>query len=155
MTLSAGLALGYSHDPVYRLAEEAGKMEKQAKEKTRNAISLFDGRVFGWPETDQILSLVKQVMGLCELGEGSLELPPKSLTKSVLYRVYSLTKLHSSTSKWFIPKLAYTFGRSSPKDEPFAQIWGQLKNLVFSYKFNWGAFEEALLWVLMMMRKGD
>ena len=52
ITLSAGVALGNVHDPVYRLAEEAGHAEGSAKSNGRKSITLFDTHTVRWEDAD-------------------------------------------------------------------------------------------------------
>jgi CRISPR-associated protein Csm1 len=146
--------LGDVHDPVHRLAEEAGHAEGSAKSNGRKSITLFDTHTVRWEDADRILSLTKEVGGLFRIGDDHLYLPDGSISTAVLYRLLMLAREHKKEEGWILPKLAYMFGRTAPRDKEVAGAWATLKNYAFSNNVNWHHLEVAVLWNLMLMRKG-
>jgi len=53
-----------------------------------------------------------------------------------------------------LPVLAWIFGRHRLRRPDLAGAWQRLKNYMFSTNLDWQCLETALLWTLMMMRKG-
>jgi len=153
ITLSAGVALGDVHDPVYRLAEAAGYAERLAKENARQSVTLFDTHTFRWEEAAAVIRILQELTGLCRTEKDHLQLPDGSISRGVLYRLLAITREHKKEKAWILPKLAYVFGRFQP-NEDFAESWVRLKNYIFSNRVNWHHLEVAILWNLMMMRKG-
>jgi CRISPR-associated protein Csm1 len=153
ITVSAGIALGDSNDPVYRLAEEAGHAEQLAKNNGRCSITLFNNQTMRWDASKDVLDLVQLLSGFGQLLQERLSLPPGSLPMSVLYHLLTLVREHREQNVWIMPKLAYLFGRFTPKAE-YGARWQKLNAYVFSNSANWQHLEVALLWNLMMIRKG-
>ncbi|MEW6380267.1 MAG: type III-A CRISPR-associated protein Cas10/Csm1 [bacterium] len=164
ITLSAGIALGDNHVPVYRLAEAAGSAEELAKGNRRKSITLFGKHTFQWDDAEAMIKdeetttgIVKTILGLCLPKDDRLSLPVGSVTRGVLYKLLAITREHKQEKVWILPKLAYVFGRFRPSQE-FNIPWKSLQDYVFlnsaNWQLHWHCLEIALLWNLMMMRKG-
>ncbi len=161
ISISGGLVLGSAHDPVYRLADDAGHAEESAKNNGRRSITLFDTHTFTWEESEAVKALTRNMLDFSVTKDDHLSLPEGSISRGALYRILALTREHKrkggDEKVWVLPKLAYMFGRSRPK-EKFAGPWGRLRDYVFSNNVNlehhWHYLEAAILWNLMMMRKG-
>lgn len=179
ITLSAGIALGYPHEPVYRLAEAAGEAEEQAKRhkdregRDRNAVTLFATRTVKWNEAEAVATLLQEgYRPLCEITGQQLTLSPWSLSRGFLYRVLSLTRdyvgLNPDKTKkgvLVLPKIAYLIGRGGldgkfEKRNLQQEAWMKLKNCLATWPIpgaetNFRHLEIATMWVLMLMRRGD
>jgi CRISPR-associated protein Csm1 len=160
ITLSAGMTLGGTHDPVYRLAEKAGDAESAAKGGDKRSLTVFDRHTFTWTDARSILDLVQILEGFGVLRESRIHLSEESLSRGFFYRLLQLVREHnramrqSGKSKiWLLPKLAYAFGRCQPRATQL-DAFQALKNYVFSSEVDWLRLEVALLWFLMMMRQG-
>ncbi|MGA1823093.1 MAG: type III-A CRISPR-associated protein Cas10/Csm1 [bacterium] len=155
ITISGGIAMGYAHDPVYRLAKAAGDAENAAKEKGRDSITLFDIHTFKWNTAGSFINdLLTQVMiPLSTIGKNRLTLPDGSISRAFLYRLLDLSRMHKKEKAWIYPKLAYIFGRLRPR-EVFCEPWCTLKNYIFSNKADFHHLEVTVLWTLLMMREG-
>jgi len=74
----------------------------------------------------------------------------------------SLVRSLQREQAWILPKLAYAAGRNGPKTDWLAQnrgaaeAWIQLKQRLFKLPENGHLkkLENAIVWTLMMMRKG-
>ncbi len=155
MTISAGLALGGSHDPVYHLADEAGEAEKQAKNAGKQSITLFNKYTFPWDEAARARDLLEKISGLFGVQNSRLRQLPGSIASGTMYRLLSIAREHKTEGKWILPKLAYLFGRVKPTHKDSSEIWAGLKNYVFSKDVKWRQLEVAILWCLMLMRRGE
>jgi CRISPR-associated protein Csm1 len=161
MTVSGGITLGGVHDPVYRLADWSGSAESRAKngDKGRCRITLFDHYTVTWKEMAEVRRLLSLLVRLCEPQGRQLVLPSGSVSRSFLYRLLTLAREHRKSAKgqWILPKIAYLFGRFVP-DKNFQTDWQIIKNEVFSLDKSgdgkWTQLEIALVWLLMLTRKG-
>ncbi|RMH04022.1 MAG: type III-A CRISPR-associated protein Cas10/Csm1 [Nitrospirae bacterium] len=166
ITLSAGMALGHTHEPVYRLADAAGTAEASAKDAGRNAITLFGSRTVRWEEARQILTFIQQgYRPLLIETDHHLSLPSWSFSQSFLYRVLRLAREYQEHGLVVLPRLAYLIGRCGPRNIPerhrkTAQAaWLEVKNRLMRMptQAEQAAFQHleiATMWVLMLMRKG-
>ncbi len=154
ITISAGIALGGEHEPVYRLANEAGYAEDTAKGNNRRSITLFSAHTLRWEEADAALRLTKELMNFSEIESGQLRLSQGSISAAVLYKLLAITRKQKKDKAWIMPKLAYLFGRSFPNGDKYKNAWSRLKDYVFSTNADWRQLEVAILWNLMMMRRG-
>jgi CRISPR-associated protein Csm1 len=162
ITLSGGFTVESPEYPIHRFAEDAGEAESQAKSKGRNALCLIKGP-FQWGEADEIRKIVQEEIGpLLGIGESSLVIPEGSFSKGFLYRLLALVRAMGKEEAWIAPKIAYLAGRNGPdrrwleENRSGAEGWMRLKNRLFRLpeRRDFEILEEALLWVLMMMRKG-
>ncbi|MEJ5299527.1 MAG: type III-A CRISPR-associated protein Cas10/Csm1 [Thermodesulforhabdaceae bacterium] len=170
ITLSGGFVFGYSHDPVYRLAELAGRAEGEAKsgrkngqEDTRKSIAITENHVFPWKSPkggdvealQQIISYLSPFMKPGSSGR-SMSLVEGGLSMGFLYRLLDLMRRWRNLNKWIHPKLAYLFGRTRVSED----LKGHLKNLqdyVFSTKIGNGEHVEVglMLCIMMIRRRSD
>jgi len=153
ITLSGGIALGDVHEPVYRLADRAGQAEKQAKQAGRRSITLSPNHTMRWEEAFDARNLLGLLVAFAKATENHLKLPDNSVSRGFLYRFLQIVREHKHLQSWIMPKLAYVFGRLQP-GRGFEEPWGRLKQYVFSSTVNWSHLEVALIWLLMLMRKG-
>ncbi|MEJ5366421.1 MAG: type III-A CRISPR-associated protein Cas10/Csm1 [Desulfosoma sp.] len=168
ITVSAGMALGGPHEPVYRLADEAGKAEDMAKAPRRDgmktvpgrkALTLFGRHVFPWkeprrPDVTKVLEALGHLQPFLQVDGGSLKTRPNGLSKGFYYRLLQLVRRQRRDGVWVLPKLAYLFGRTRV-DGALEKDWIALKHYIFSSKADgWRHVEAALLILLMMMREG-
>lgn len=155
ITVSGGMVLGDSHDPVYHLAQQAHAAEKAAKDGTKQSITIFScEHVFKWSLITLFQERIQSLAGFFTLGRNHLELPEGSLTRSMLYRMLLLFRDHRKRKDagWHLPHLAYSLGRFRP-GKGFEKSWSSLKDYVFSTNVDWHNLEMAVLIILMMMRK--
>jgi CRISPR-associated protein Csm1 len=161
ITVSGGFALGDVHQPVYRFAEESGEDLDAAKAGGRNAIR-FLGGTFRWVEAVDIIRLVRgEILPLLSLGDSSLVVPAGSFAKGFLFRLLVLIRSHTREKVWILPKAAYLAGRNGPnlswleKNGKAREAWMALRNRLFSLEDKGHRkLETALVWTLMMLRKG-
>ena len=162
ITLSGGYSLGDSHYPVYRFATDSGEAEKRAKGSGRDALFFFDYPC-KWKDAREIREIVeKEILPLMGTGDLSLKLPQDSFSSGFLYRLLALVRSFQREQAWILPKLAYAAGRNGPKTDWLAQnrgaaeAWIQLKQRLFKLPENGHLkkLENAIVWTLMMMRKG-
>ncbi|MEJ5347614.1 MAG: type III-A CRISPR-associated protein Cas10/Csm1 [Desulfosoma sp.] len=169
LTVSAGLALGGPHEPVYRLADAAGEAEDRAKADReengkrfpgRKAFCVFGNHTFPWHEsTVPGVGSVLEILGCFEpflsVGPTSLKIRAEGLSKSFYYKLLQLVRLQRRDGVWMLPKLAYLFGRTRVHAS-LEENWLDLRKYMFSEKARgWRHVEMALVILLMMMREGD
>lgn len=170
ITLSAGLVFAEPHHPVYRFAEDAGEAEKKAKNSGRNSVTIL-GHTFMWDQGMEMLRIVEdELIPLTEQKDAALEAPRGSVSRGFLYRVLGLVRVYvkGQTTKnqagqsWLLPKAAYLVGRSGPSREFLSQrshvqkAWAAFRDRLLQQPRNWHLkqIEGAVVWALMMMRKG-
>ncbi|MEW6665745.1 MAG: type III-A CRISPR-associated protein Cas10/Csm1 [Thermodesulfobacteriota bacterium] len=155
ITLSAGVAIGGIHEPVYRLAELSGRAEKKAKDSGKNAVTFFDAHTFSWKAAEPIIQRLRDLNAMTVKRGGRLELPEGSISRGGLYNLLNLSREHRRIGAWILPKLAWFFGRFRPA-ERFSGPWNGIKNFIFSNEVDWHCLEVAVLWNIMTIRKeGD
>lgn len=178
ITISAGVALGGTHEPVYRLAEAAGEAEAKAKaedpalnKSERDSITLFGNRPMKWEEALKVRDLVQAGYGplLEKAAERHLVIPPWSFSRGFLYRVLTLSRdslglgpTKEKTGVLVLPKLAYLIGRGGPNEwvmSPEAQeAWLKVKDCLVVWpaeagELSYRQLEIATMWTLMLLRK--
>ncbi|SHF34082.1 CRISPR-associated protein Csm1 [Desulfacinum infernum DSM 9756] len=168
ITISAGMAVGSPHEPVYRLADAAGEAERLAKRERREGAKTIAGRqsftllgrhVFPWkdskkPDVAKVLEALKHLEPFVDVDGRSLKTRPHGLSKGFYYKLLQLVRRQRQDGVWLLPKLAYLFGRTKV-DGSLEEHWGALKHYIFSSKADgWRHVEAALLILLMMMREG-
>ncbi|ROQ92049.1 type III-A CRISPR-associated protein Cas10/Csm1 [Desulfosoma caldarium] len=169
ITVSAGMAVGSAHEPVYRLADAAGFAEEQAKSPRREggqevsgrrAFTLLGSHTFPWkddksPDVTNVLKALQVLQPFVEIDSDHLRPRAHGLSKGFFYRLLQLVRLQRRQGVWALPKLAYLFGRTRVA-ESLEKEWMALKNYMFSSKADgWRHVEAALLILLMMMRKEE
>lgn len=161
ITVSAGLINAPAHFPIYRLAHLAGEAETQAKKaesEEKNRLGLGEGKVFTWEKlrTDAFHSL-NLVRGLLQVADREKRLSPipDGISHGFIFRLLQLCRDQRRLQAYKLPPLAWLFGRHQPRNKDLAQPWLDLKNYIFSTELDWQGLETALLWILMMMRKGE
>ncbi len=155
ITVSGGMILGDSHDPIYHLAQQAHTAEKAAKGGTKQSITIFScEHVFKWNLVDLFQERIRSLADLFTLGQNRIDLPEGSLSRGMLYRMLLLFRDHrkKKDAVWHLPHLVYLFGRFRPS-KGFEKSWSSLKNFVFSTSVDWHTLEMVVLMILMMMRK--
>lgn len=161
ITLSGGFALGDVHLPVYRFADDSGKAVARAKANGRDAID-FLGGTFRWSESEEVIRLMRrEILPLLTMGASCLEVPTGSFAKGFLYRLLALIRSHAKEKEWVLPKAAYLAGRNGPalnwleKNGGAREAWMALRDRLFSLRDEGHRkLETALVWTLMMLRKG-
>ncbi len=168
ITVSAGMAVGGAHEPVYRLAEAAGDAEALAKGERREgtktvpgrqALTLLGNHAFPWkdpkrPDVAKVLEALEHLRPFTAVNDRSLKTRPHGLSKGFYYRLLELVRRQRRDGVWVLPKLAHLFGRTRVDGEMEGD-WIKLKNYIFSSKADgWRHVEAALLILLMMMREG-
>jgi len=159
ITVSAGMAVGSAHEPVYRLAEAAGDAEDRAKGAGRRAFTLLGRHTFPWkdpkrPDVAKVREALKHLEPFTEVVRTSLKTRPSGLSKGFYYKLLHLVRRQRRDGVWVLPKLAYLFGRTRV-DGALEKDWIALKHYIFSSKADgWRHVEAALLILLMMMREG-
>lgn len=161
ITLSGGFALGDVHLPVYRFADDSGKAVARAKSNGRDAID-FLGGTFRWSESEEVIRLIRwEILPLLTMGNSCLEVPSGSFAKGFLYRLLALIRSYGKEKEWVLPKAAYLAGRNGPainwleKNGGAREAWMALRDRLFSLRDEGHRkLETALVWTLMMLRKG-
>jgi CRISPR-associated protein Csm1 len=171
ITLSGGVALGPSHHPVYRFAEDAGRAEHKAKVAGRNAMTLL-GHTFAWQRAEEVRKMVKEeILPLLEPGKVSFDVPKNSVSRGFFHRVLALVRpllktetiRSPSEAHWILPKVAYLVGRIGPSQDYLKGggarkgAWMGLKDRLMSQPKleHLQEIDAATVWALMMMRKGE
>ncbi|MGQ9671413.1 MAG: type III-A CRISPR-associated protein Cas10/Csm1 [Desulfosoma sp.] len=169
ITVSAGMSVGSAHEPVYRLADAAGRAEDTAKSGRRlgskeipgrQAVTLLDTHTFRWkdqgsPDVVSVLQALKHLVPFMEIGPDHMRPSPHGPSKGFFYRLLQLVRLQRRQGAWTLPKMAYLFGRTRV-DGRLEKDWIALKNYMFSSRADgWRHVEAALLILLMMMRKEE
>ncbi|MFY9111966.1 CRISPR-associated protein Csm1 [anaerobic digester metagenome] len=155
ITVSGGIILGDSHDPIYHLAHQAHTAEKAAKSGTKQSITIFSREhVFKWNLVALFQERIRSLADLFTTEQNHLGLPEGPLSRSMLHRMLLLFREHreKNGAVWLLPHLAYLFGRFRPS-EGFEKSWSSLKDYVFSTNVDWHHLEMVVLLILMMMRK--
>ncbi len=168
MTVSAGLALGSPHEPVYRLADAAGEAEDRAKGEReeggkkvpgRRAFCLFGTHTFAWrdsntPHVGSVLEVLELLRPFLVVESTRLKSRSEGLAKGFYYKLLQLVRRQRRDGVWVLPKLAYLFGRTRVGNA-LEKDWITLKHYMFSSRAQgWRHVETALLILLMMMREG-
>lgn len=168
LTVSAGMAVGSAHEPVYRLADAAGDAEDRAKGDRREGQKIVPGRraftllgtqTFPWSDTQRPdIAKVLEAVGLLEpfvtVDNSSLKSRSGGPAKGFYYKLLQLVRRQRRDGVWVLPKLAYLFGRTRVADS-LEKHWSDLRHYIFSSKAQgWRHIEAALLILLMMMREG-
>lgn len=163
LTLSGGVAISEAHHPIYRFAKDAGEAVTTAKSKGRNSINFFN-KTFVWSEGKGVIHLIKEeIFPLLQAGADRLEIPAGSFSKGFLYRLLALVRDFGKEGQWILPKAAYLAGRNGPNSgwlEKYLtarEAWVALKNRIFQLQReeNLKKLEAAIIWTLMMLRKGE
>jgi CRISPR-associated protein Csm1 len=162
ITLSGGYSLGDSRYPVYRFATDSGEAESRAKGSGRDALCLFN-HPFKWQDAHEIKAIVdNEILPLLMPSDSCLKLPQGSFSTGFLYRLLALLRAFQKEQAWILPKIAYAAGRNGPqadwlnKNRAAAEAWMQLKQRLFRIpeENHLKKLERAILWTLMMMKKG-
>ncbi|MBW1953421.1 MAG: type III-A CRISPR-associated protein Cas10/Csm1 [Deltaproteobacteria bacterium] len=159
ITLSAGQALAPPHAPIYRLARLAGELESLAKkaggmEKSR--IAYTGNRIFRWEDFPSEVLQPLEILGeFLQCGESKLVPVPDGLGRGVFFRLMQVCRDHKGQGVWRFPRLAWLFGRLKPRNRNLHPAWQKLQNYIFHTEVSWQGLETALMWTLMMMRKGE
>jgi CRISPR-associated protein Csm1 len=158
LTLSGGLVTAPAHTPIYRWADWSGEAEveaKGAKGEEKNCLGLGGGRVFTWKELEEdVLPVLEDVQGLLGRQKDRLAPLPEGVGSGFFYRLLQLCRDSRRQGALKLPVLAWVFGRHQPRRAEAAACWQRLKNYAFSTNLDWQSLETALLWTLMMMRRG-
>ncbi len=171
ITLSAGLAFAAPHHPVYRFAEDAGKAEQEAKNAGRNSLTIL-GHTLTWEQARDMLSIVREeILPLLQEGENALDVPRESVSRGFFHKLLELVRPlirgRSDTGQgeqfWLLPKAAYLTGRAGPskqflsKTEEAKTAWAALRDRLLCQprEEHLRKIEGAVVWSLMMMRKGE
>jgi CRISPR-associated protein Csm1 len=162
VTASAGFVFAHPHYPAYRLAEQAGRAEQDAKRSAggeKNSLGFGAvGNVFSWDTvTEGLPEVLRLIRPFMEVKKAErLSLTEGGLSAGFLYRLLQLARNHKRLGGWQFPKMAWLFGRHKPRDEPrFGKNWQALTNYIFQHSVNWACLEAAVLLALMMMQKEE
>ncbi len=171
ITLSAGLVFAPPHHPVYRFAKDAGEAEAKAKKGGRNSLTAF-GHTLRWQDAkDMRTMLVGEILPLLKKEQRALGTPVGSVSVGFLHRVLALVspfvtrnekKTDPASQFWLLPKVAYLTGRAAPSKEflkasdEAKKAWMALKDRLLRQPDlqHLTKINGAVLWALMMMRKG-
>lgn len=171
ITLSAGLAFAEPHHPVYRFAKDAGDAEDQAKNAGRDSLTVF-GQALPWLHAEDMRNMLNnEILPLLDPGNTALGVPKGSVSRGFFHRVLALvspfvrkTGQTAMTERfWLLPKVAYLVGRVGPSKEFLGRYdgvkraWISLRDRLLSQpeEQNLRKINGAVIWTLMMMRKGE
>lgn len=165
ITLSGGWILGEAHQPIYRFAKDTGKALDQAKKGGRNSLCFFN-QTLKWSEAKEVIRLIKQeILPLLTKAKESvcLEVPNGSFSKGFLYRLLALVRDYKREGHWILPKAAYLAGRNGPslgwleKNSAAREAWMAIRSRIFQLQNEETIqkLEVAIVWTLMMLRKGE
>jgi len=171
VTLSAGIALGSPHYAVYRLAEDAGRAEGEAKLAGRNSVTILD-QTLSWGQAEETRKIVQEeILPLLRAENSAFTVPRDSVSKGFFHRVLGLVRplvrkqnsINPSDAYWTLPKVAYLVGRLGPSQsylkgrDDRKEGWIRFKNRLLSqpHPDHLKQIDVAITWALMMMRKGD
>jgi CRISPR-associated protein Csm1 len=158
ITLSGGLVVAPVRTPIYRWADWASDAEGEAKGargEEKNCLGLGSGKVFPWKDLEQgVLPVLMDVQGLLGRMPDRLAPLPEGVGTGFFYRLLQLCRDSRRHGVLKLPVLAWIFGRQRLRRPDLAGAWQRLKNYMFSTNLDWQCLETALLWTLMMMRKG-
>lgn len=170
ITISGGMTVQGPKYPLYRLAEVAGEAEEQAKENTRNSITLFYSTqpdflkegvpvysgTFKWAQARGILAEILKP-AVYDLGVYDAEgrVVKFIFGKSVLHRLLDVSDIWRREGKLYLPRMAYILARESErlkKNPQFGQ-WEKWKREVYKTDHIAG-LHIAVIWLDLLSRRG-
>jgi CRISPR-associated protein Csm1 len=152
MTVSGGIAINEEKYPVYQYARDAEEGEKLAK-KEKDSITLFAGKCFRWSDVKEIIERVKLFTRFLKRHETFLAVDEDRIPKTFFYRLLALSRQFTEEGVLVLPKAAYLISRIKLKGN--AEDILKMKEVIMVHNADeWEITEAAVLWTLMLMRKG-
>ncbi|MCX7965290.1 MAG: type III-A CRISPR-associated protein Cas10/Csm1 [Syntrophorhabdaceae bacterium] len=161
ITISGGIAVNHDKYPIYQYARDAEEAEKLAKKQSKNnngfeknAITLFNDRVFKWDESINVLNRVSMFTKFLIFKNDYLSLDEKKLPKTFFYRLLALARRFNNDGILILPKAAYLISRARFGTDNAEENLKIKEVIMTSKKEEWKITETATMWILMMTRKG-
>lgn len=152
MTISGGIAVNEEKYPVYQYARDAEEGEKEAK-KEKDSITLFAGKCFKWGDVEEIIERVKLFTRFLKRHDTFLAVDEDRIPKTFFYRLLALSRQFTEEEVLVLPKAAYLISRIKLKGN--AEDILKMKEVIMVHSADeWRITEAAVLWTLMLMRKG-
>lgn len=160
MTISGGIAVNEEKYPVYQYAKDAEEGEKEAK-KEKDSITLFAGKsaknntekCFRWGDVEEIIKRVKLFIRFLRRHDPFLVVDEDRIPKTFFYRLLALSRQFTEEGVLVLPKAAYLISRIKLKGNSEDIL--KMKEIIMVHNADeWKITEAAVLWTLMLMRKG-
>lgn len=122
ITLSGGLVLFHEKTPIYRIAQEAGEAEEEAKRNKAPGHEKYSLNAFGtvmfWDEWEK--GIEESLLPLLEIGERRQNQFEPGFSRALIYKLLRLAELARRMKKdgrdlWVAPRILYVLGRSRPR----------------------------------------
>ena len=153
ITISGGITQDHVHQPVYRLAEAAGRAEERSKEAGKDRVTFMDRHTFTWRQVEELGVWFDHVSAFAREPDGQMTLAPGAPSTAFFYRLLEIARRMKDRDTWNIIKLAWLLGRARVSVN-YSNEFKVLKNSLFTNTIDWHQVEVALLWLFMLMRKG-
>lgn len=152
MTVSGGIAVNEEKYPVYQYARDAEEGEKKAK-KEKDSITLFGSKCFKWADAEEVIERVKLFTRFLRRHDTFLAVDEDRIPKTFFYRLLALSRQFTEEGVLVLPKAAYLISRIRLKGNS-EDILKMKEVIMVNNVEEWKITEAAVLWTIMLMRKG-
>ncbi|GBD38692.1 CRISPR-associated protein Cas10/Csm1 [bacterium HR37] len=159
LDLSAGVGIFRTKYPLYKMAQETGELEENAKrnikdKEEKRSVCLFrSDLVFKWSEADKILDTMRLLLNLTTQTNGRLRF---KLPRKFIYEVLKVYEELDSLEAFWHPKLFYITTRTGEKlkSEENKKDWYVLRNEIMKPD-NKKYITASLIWLDLFLRGGE
>jgi CRISPR-associated protein Csm1 len=154
ITISGGIAANHEKYPVYQYARDANRAEDIAKSAGKNTMTLFGHVAFKWDDAEMVLERVKLFLRFLKPNRDHFEIVEGSLPMTFFYRLLALSRRFNEEGVLVLPKAAYLLSRIKVKEINIEDGLKMKEAIMNTNNIEWKITEAAILWTLMLMRKG-